>query len=432
MKRLKLLSLLFLSINVKAQHLLTLDEAIATVLKSNFSVTIAKNNLQMESNNATPGNAGLLPQIDLNGNYSAAGVNTKQKYSTGLDVNKNGASSNALGYGIALNWTLFDGTKMFITYNKLKETERLSELELKLQIETVIYSTITTYYSVVEEQQALSVANEALKVAEERKDIAEIRVNIGSGSGLELNQAKLELNNAKATVIQQQNLLSDAKISLNQLLTLPADNNFSVSDSIQITYKPVLEELKSSVLQQNFTLLYQQQNLNLSAYDEKELKTFRLPEVHFSGGYNFNRARNNASFILLNQNMGWNAGVTASLNLFNGFNLNRQIQNAKLSVLNSDLQLQQAKQQVDAALLSAYNQFQIDMQLLALQEESYTMAKDNLEISIEKYRVGGLSALELSYEQQIFREAGEQVVTARYNAKLSETQLMKLNGELVK
>lgn len=432
MRLLKLPLLLLLSFHVNAQQPLTLDEAIAAVLKNNFAVTIAKNNLQMESNNATPGNAGMLPQLDLTGSYSASGVDTKQKYSTGLDVNKNGASSNSLGYGVTLNWTLFDGTKMFITYNKLKETEHLSELELKLQMEEAIYSTIAAYYSVVEEQQALNVANEALHISGERKDIAEIKFKIGSGSGLELNQAKVELNNAKASVIQQQNLLSDAKILLNRLLTFPADNDFSVTDSIDIQYKPVLDDLKQSVLQRNFSLLYQQQSLNLANYAMKEMRTFRLPEVHFSGGYNFNRAQNNASFILLNQNLGWNAGITASLNLFNGFNLNRQIQNAKISVLNSDLQLQQTKQQVDAALLSAYNKFQIDMQFLALQEESYTMAKDNLEISIEKYRVGSLSALELSYEQQIFREAGEQVVTARYNAKLSEVQLMRLNGELVK
>lgn len=432
MKLLVFTTLILFTINIQAQNILTLDEAITAALKNNFSVTIAKNNLQIDANNVSPGNAGMLPQLNLNGNYSAAGVDTKQQYASGLEVNKSNASSSAFGYGVTLNWTLFDGTKMFVTYNKLKETEWLSDLELKLQTEEVIYSVITSYYSVVEKQQGLDVANEALKVAEERKKIAETKFSIGSASGVELNQAKIEFNNAKTTVLQLQNSLSDAKITLNQLLALPVENNFSVTDSIQINYNPVLDNLKKSVPKQNFSLLYRQQSVSLSALEIKELKTNRLPEINFNSGYNFNRASNNASFVLLNQNLGWNAGITASINLFSGLNLNRQIQNAKITLLNSNLQLQQTQLQVDAALLSAYNQFQSDLLSLSIQEESYAMAKSNLDISIKKYQLGSLSALELSYEQQTFREAGEQVVTARYNAKLSEAQLMKLNGELVK
>ena len=48
------------------QNILTLDAAIGIGLANNWGISISKNNLRVAANNFTPGNAGMLPRIDVN------------------------------------------------------------------------------------------------------------------------------------------------------------------------------------------------------------------------------------------------------------------------------------------------------------------------------------------------------------------------------
>src|SRR5215831_12027538 len=105
---------------VTAQQKMTLDEAIQIGLKNNFDILTAQSQDAIFSNNVYIGNAGMLPYISLNGSMIKTFADTKFNYSTGESVNKSNAQSTALNAYAELDWTLFDGLKMFATYNKLK------------------------------------------------------------------------------------------------------------------------------------------------------------------------------------------------------------------------------------------------------------------------------------------------------------------------
>ena len=88
---------------VFAQEKLTLQQAIETGLKNNYSIIIAKNESEIAKNSATLGNAGALPQVNLSLAQNNSINDTKQKYSTGADVSKTGATSNSLNAIAALD-----------------------------------------------------------------------------------------------------------------------------------------------------------------------------------------------------------------------------------------------------------------------------------------------------------------------------------------
>ncbi|MEI6817354.1 MAG: TolC family protein, partial [Bacteroidota bacterium] len=87
---------------------------------------------------------------------------------------------------------------------------------------------------------------------------------------------------------------------------------------------------------------------------------------------------------------------------------------------------------VESGLLKTFRTFQTNMEALKLEEENYTLAKENVDIALERYRLGSSSALELKIAQQSYEDADNRVVLARYATKISETELMRLNGILVK
>ena len=141
---------------------LTVEEAISIAMKNNFDLMVARNTADIARTNNTAGNAGMLPGLALNGsdNYSLNNVN--QKLSTGTILEKTNGYSNTLNAAMALNWTLFDGTKMFVTRKKLGEIEKLGEIQFRDLVQQSMYSVIVAYFNVVSQKQQLQSIKEVM------------------------------------------------------------------------------------------------------------------------------------------------------------------------------------------------------------------------------------------------------------------------------
>src|ERR1700741_1274798 len=125
---------LFLSYAVKAQDVLTIEEAIKVGLEKNYAVLISKNDKEIAKAQNNFGAAGMSPTVSLNANLNLANVNSHQEFSTGQIQDRAGAQSNNTGASLNFNWVVFDGLRMFAIKKRLNETEQLSALQLKQQM----------------------------------------------------------------------------------------------------------------------------------------------------------------------------------------------------------------------------------------------------------------------------------------------------------
>ncbi len=432
MKNLFLLIFISISVSIYSQDLLTLDQAIALGLKNNYSILVAENNAAMAKNNNIPGNAGMLPQVNLYANGNTAMNKTHQDYSTGNVVDKSGVKTDALNYGAALSWTLFDGFNMFVSYDKLKVLEDIGEVNSKIAIETTVSSIILSYYDVVRQKELAKNIKDAIKVYEEKVTLAEKKYNLGSGSRLDFLQARVDLNVQKSTLIKQNTNLANAKTNLNQVIARNEELDFNVLDSISLTYKPSLDELKTSTIQQNTVLQLSERNIKIARLGLRQLQAQRYPTLGVGFAYSSTRSENAAGFIIQSQNVAIGPSFTINYNLFNGSVLNHNIRNAKLNIENYNFMYEDIKLQVSSNLLKAFRTFQTDLEALKLIEENSTLAKETLDVALERYRLGASSALDLSVAQQSYEGAQNTVILARYDTKVAETELMRLNGQLIK
>lgn len=421
-----------LMLNVAAQEKLSLAVAVSIAIKNNYSILISKNESEIAVNNNTIGNAGMLPSFNVSADGTQFANDTKQSYSNGLEVDKKNVASNNIQAGADFNWTIFNGFKMFATRNKLAELQAKGGLNLKTEIENTIAGIINSYFDIVRNKELLKSAQSAIEIYEERARISETKFNIGSASKLELLQAKVDLNAQRSALLKNKTALNNAKINLNQLLARPVETDFDVSDSIVITYHPKLDELKKTIIERNNTLLAAQKDLSVSSYSVKQIESLRYPVIGLGAGYNYSRIKNDAGLILLNQNNGLNYGFTLRWNLFNGFNTNSQIKNAKLEYLNSTLHLNDVQSQVESQLLRAFRNFEDALEVLKLEEDNLLLAKEIVTVAFERFRIGNSIPLELKEAQKSFDDAAIRTTSARYDAKVAETELMRLNSELVK
>ena len=133
-----LLLFFFCIVKMNAQEVLTIENAVKIALENNYEIKIASNDLKIHKTNVTSGNAGMLPKATASITDNNGIQNLSQTRSDGTVNSLDNAKSNSLNYGVGLDWTIFDGFKMFAKLDQLKELQKLGENQLKLTILTKI------------------------------------------------------------------------------------------------------------------------------------------------------------------------------------------------------------------------------------------------------------------------------------------------------
>jgi outer membrane protein len=417
---------------VFAQEKLSLQQAIEIGLKNNYSIIISKNDLDISKNNVSWGNAGALPALDLSLTQNNSIIDSKQKYSDGAEVNKTGATANSLDANALLNWTIFDGFKMFATYNKLKSFEEQGELNARLTVENTVSQIITAYYDIVRQNANLTVIDSSMEISRVKLLISKTKFEIGSTSKTEYLQAQVDMNADLSAYKTQQMRIEESKVNLNKLLARDVSLIYDVDDSIEINYNANYDDLKNKIEKTNTSILLAQSNTNIYNYNIKEWKGQRLPTLNLYAGYNYTKANSQTGLVLQNKTNGLNYGFTLNYNLFNGFNLNRNIKNATLDYESSKINFESVKSEISAEMIIAYRDFQNNLELLKLEEANSLLAKENVDLSLARFRTGVIDQLQLKDAQQSYILAQIRLVLARYDTKIAETTLKKLTGELLK
>jgi outer membrane protein len=421
---------------IVAQKMLTIDEAIATTLKNNYDIQLLRNDSAAYALDKSYAKAAFLPRVNASTGLIFNNNDQKQKFSDGSEKQRNGIRSNNLSGAVQLNWTLFDGYKMFATRDKLNEFVKLGELNIKTQMVTSIAAVINNYYSVVHQKQQLKAIEDQMSINEERVKLADKKLSVGLGAKPELLQAKVDLNAQKASRIKQQTLIAQLKEQLNQLMNVALQTPYDVSDSIPINNNIALGDVLSSVENTNPNLLVTKKNIDIATLTLKEKKADKYPVVSFNSAYNYSKTDNKAvvnQFTpLFNRNNGFNYGLGVTIPILNGYNVKRQIQQAKLDIDYLKLSYLNQKSQIDVGIVTAFKDYEMQKQALALEEENIILAKENVMIAVERLKLGVSTYLELRETQKSLEDAYNRLLAARYNTKLAETLLLQLKGDLIK
>ncbi|TDQ81793.1 outer membrane protein TolC [Sphingobacterium yanglingense] len=415
---------------VTAQELLTVQDAVELTLANNYDIKLSENNRQVAVENVTYGNAGMLPLVSGNFTQSNSIQNSKQTQNDGNIRELDNAKNNNMSYGVSLGWTIFDGLGMFSRYESLKELEKLSSVEAKGTLVTMVSDVIRTYYSIVEQQNLLVALDSSILISKERLRTAENRFSIGKASRLEVLNVQVNLNEDESARLRQLDLVNNLKTALNGLMARPLLTEFNVIKDVNIDQSMVLTDLLSKAAIHNPDLLRVGINKRLAELELKTIKANRYPTVRLNGGYNFSESESSLGFVARSNSRGLNYGVTASVNIFDGFNQRRNERVAKLKIDNADLAIEQRRNVIETALTQAFQSYQTSLALVHIEEGNERIAKQNLNITMDKYRIGTISAVEFRDAQQNFINAVSRFNTAKTQAKLSESLLKELVGTI--
>jgi outer membrane protein len=417
-------------LTASAQEKLSLQEAITVALKNNYDIKLVSNDVQIAKNNNNIGNAGFLPRLD--GNFSEAGglQNTVRTQSNGNEQSLSGVRNTNLSYGVALGWTIFDGLQMFTNLERLKELEKQGSVNAKATVLGTISSVVNAYYNVSREQQLVVARDSALDVSTLRLRIANNKLEIGRGSKLDVLTATVDYNTDTSAYLQEQNLLRNSRVTLNQVMARDLNIVFSVDTVFDINSSLNYATLKDQMGQLNPDLQNAFISKKLAELDLKLVKGQRYPLIAVNSGYEFQRSASPTGFNIQQRANGLTYGLTASMNIFNGFLQRQNERNAKILINSAELTLDRTRQEIGAQLLTAYQNYTTNLALLQVEENNVDVAKQSLDITLEKYRLGSIAPLELREAQRNSIDAVSRYLEAQYQAKLTEINLKEISGTL--
>lgn len=415
----------------------TINEAIALALANNYDIQLTRNDSLLTALDYAYANYSLLPRLSASGGLIYNNNNQKQVLADGSERKRDGIKSNNLQASLNLNWTLFDGMRMFITRDRLRQLVDISEMQIKAQVVTTVATVMTTYFDIVRQEQQLRAIQEQIDLSNERLKLAQYRFDIGVGAKPDVLTAQIDLNAQRSQLLTQQTAINRTKEQLNQLLVLPVGNSLAVADT-SIIFNPdlTLDSITGTLATTNPELLLGQRNLLLAETDLRLRRAERFPVIEFNSAYNFNRTNNNSVINqfqpLFNQNRGLNYGLTANIPIFNGFTSRRLIKAAELTIQSQQLLYDRNLALINTSISNAYQNYDLFKRTLTIEDENIKLVRENIFIARERYRLGISTFIELREAQQQLADAQNRLIQARFNVKAAEIELLRLRGDIIR
>ncbi len=426
-----ILQLPIFSGNIFAQDmLLTAEDAVKYAIEHNYGISISKNNIEIGKINNNWANAGAVPVISATANKTIGVNNLQQKLSNGTTTIRNGNNTKNTNAGIAINWPVFDGLKMFATKRRLEELERNGEYAFRKNLNETVYNVISSYYNVVTIKEQVKSTQEQITLYSDRYNLAQRRFEIGTGAKYEVLEAQVDLNEQKSILLSLQNSLAISKTSLNNIIGKVPDTMYVVIDTITVKELPSIEEAKNKIEKQNPDILLANSDLTVLFESKKELAAQRLPVVTLNGFYNFSRNSNGAGFTLFNQTYGPSGSIGIAIPLFNGGLIKKQMSVTDIQIRNQNITLAETKNNLQTALTNAYINYSNSLKIVELEKSNLALATENIFIATERFKKLNITSVELRQIQISYNDAKTRLYNALYQAKLAEAQVALLTGDI--
>ena len=412
---------------------LTLRKCLEIGLEQNYDVRIVRNEERISDNDATAGNAGMLPEIGLSAGYSGTLDNDRTTTPRDGDaVSESGVYDQTASVGLAVNWTLFDGFRIRTNYKRLKEMQQMGALKTRITIEDFMASLTAEYYNYIQQTLRLQNFRYAVGLSRERLRITEARVQVGNFSRLDLLQARVDFNADSSKYMSQHELVTASRIRINELLANEnLDEKLCICDTlIRVNSTLEWDTLLEKTLSANASLLMAEHDNTLAELDLKTVQARNYPYVNLTTGYGYSHNRYGSGTNRSRGTLGLNAGVQVGFTIFDG-NRRREQRNARIGIDNARLTRQRLEQSLRADLSNFWQAYRNNLEVILLEEENLIAAKENYEIAMERYLLGDLPGIEMREAQKSLLDAEERILTAQYNTKLCEISLQQISGNVM-
>lgn len=363
----------------------------------------------------------FLPNVSVS---SGASVNSSSRFDPSTQRVVEG-SSDSYNAGVSANYQIFQGGRKYHELGRTSAAELEAEARLLNQRYAVVLQTTTLFVNALRQSDLAQVAEASVARAEESLGITRARLEAGSATRSDTLRTRLELANARQSLLQSRNQLRAARFALGR--QVGANGPVAPAAPPDLNPAPLAlgeEEILALAETMSPTLRAAEAAAAVADASLGNARSSYLPSLSASSSYSWaNQERS-----LEGGNTSWSFRVSGSFQLFDGFQRDQSISQAsesrRVARLTEEDARRGVRQDVDAALRT------LETQTLAIgiAEEALIVAEEDLRLVRVRYSAEEAPILDVITSQIALDQAQVNLVSARYDYVLAKAELESIIG----
>lgn len=448
-----LLFLLSLSAIAQEPKVLTLEKSIEIAKQSNLTVQTAEENLKAAEAQVRAALGGLLPRVTANGNYTyfkdiqksviradgGFGFPTPGGDMNGMQppTGDNEADLIELEFGahhnvqgtVNLTQPIFAWGRYYYGYQAAKFNYQATQRDVDAAYNQLRLDVSEAFYGALVAQEFVRVAQQSVSLVEEQLAIAEVSLDAGAATNFDVLRAKVQLANAKSTLIRAENGVRTAKNAYKTVLNIPLIEDVSVKGTLEIPENhqiPVLnlEELIQQSLENRPEVRHTQFSEQAAHKQIDIAKTRRLPDLGLFSNYQISQNER-----LTEMNRIWSVGFQINIPIFDGFATSAAVQQTESVLKQVQLGGDQVKVGVEFEVRGAYLNLLGAQTLIDVQREAVTQARESVRIANLQFKNGIITTVTLTDTQLALAQAEVNRLQAYHDYVVGLSRLEKAVGQ---
>jgi outer membrane protein TolC len=404
---------------------------IALAPEGNTRVQLAQEALKQAEAQASESRAALLPDVDsyvtdeaLTRNLRALGLNFNLPPALGLSF------PTVVGFDVfdaraTVNQNLFDFASIR-RFQASKVNVEATKSDSQGTQNQVTDQVARAYLTGIRAEAALETAQANVDLSEALLKLARHQKEAGTGTGIEITRAQVQLANDKQHFLVAKNDVDRAHLDLLKILAIRLDSPIELTD--KLTYEPMepLEEAKAieTAHKTRAELRAQQQKETSAGLNYSAVKWERLPSL--SGFADYGTIGTSVNNGIATHTY----GVTLRVPLFDGGRRDaRRTESASL-LRQERIRTADLKDQVELDVRVALDSLRSADDQVKVAEEGLQLSDNELAQARRRYEAGVTNSVELTDAQTRLDRARDNRITALYNYNLARIDLATAMGTI--
>ena len=344
------------------------------------------------------------------------------------------------GNGVESYTARFTFSQPIFTWGKLKGAYRVSQLQsgieeknLTKQELEIKYQVAQLFYTVLLTDRLISVMEESIRQLEAHIKNTEILYEAGVVQRYDLLRAKVQLTSLRPNLVKLKNTREMTLKSFARVTGTPLDGEFILKGALE--YLPDSFDktaLTEKMLSGRPELQVLEDQKKVTEQLLKIQKAGNKPTLALAGTYQYQGGGGGTLSGRSNDEWkdDWNASLSFSLPIFNGFETRSSVQKVKDDISTLSENISNIKRLLVIELETAFSQLGESEDMIVAQNENVLQAKEGLELANIQYAEGVLSSIEVLDAEVSLSKARSDYYNAVYNYIMARAKIRKLTGEL--
>lgn len=415
------LSLAFLTTPTQAQEIrtVTLDDAIDLALLVSPTIVTARGDLRVAEASRREYIGDWLPTLSTSSSMSTS---SQSRFNEATQTTVNAGSATSYSAGISASYTIFDGFRRSATGRTTNADIVSAEATLVNQRFQIVLQTKQAFFQAVAAGELVRVAETQIERAENQLRISREQLAAGSAIRSDTLRSFVELGNARLQLLNAQTQRETATANLARLI--------GFDDGVRIDpagAMGAISMIDTALVREEITTTsptIQQVEAQARAADAQVgiSRAGYFPSLSASYSQNWNGS------AIGSMNNTWNARLSLSWPIFNGFTRETGVARSLASQDAARSRVEDTRRQVAAQLTAQFAALESARVRSEIATASRVAAEEDLRVQQERYRLGVSTIIELLASQVSLDQAEVDLVQSRLDFFLAKAEIEALIG----